>query len=108
MAFRSQDNNARSFLVKTDDRQDFQLEQDISCYKDYAEKQRSLDEQVASNRDYRSSFIMPDIVAIEILTKYKLNIHAPEFMEDQNNYRRLKSIVLTDYPHLMTSNMKKV
>jgi hypothetical protein len=107
MAFRSQDDNPHSFVVKTDAR-DFQLEQDVSGYKEYAEQSRQADADVTSNRSYRSSFVMPDIVAVEILTKYGLNIHAPEFMEDPNNYRRLKRIVLADYPHLMTSNMKKV
>ena len=107
MAFRSQDDNPHSFVVKTDAR-DFQLEQNVSAYKDYAEQQRALDGEVTSNRQYRSSFILPDIVAIDILAKYGLNAHAPEFMEDPNNYRRLKRIIMTEYPHLMTSNMKKV
>jgi len=107
MAFRSQDNNPHSFVVKTDER-GFQLEQSASAYKEYAELQRALDGEVPSNRQYRSSFILPDIVAIDILIKYGLNVHAPEFMEDPNNYRRLKKIILSEYPHLMTSNMKKV
>jgi hypothetical protein len=107
MAFRSQDDNPHSFVVKTDE-SDFRLEQDIRAYKDYAEQQRTLDGEVSSNRQYRSSFILPDIVAVEILTKYGLSVHAPEFMEDPNNYRRLKGIILSEYPHLMTSNMKKV
>lgn len=70
MAFRSQDDNPHSFIVKTDAR-DFQLEQNVSAYKDYAEKQRLIDSEVTSNRQYRSSFILPDIVAIDILSELK-------------------------------------
>jgi hypothetical protein len=105
MGFLSQQDNANSFFVKTDDK-DYRLEQDIQAYKDYANVQRQQDSLAVSNRQYRSFAIIPDIVAIDILTKYGMDIHSPEFMSDPAQLRRLKQIIETDYPLLKTSNIK--
>jgi len=105
MGFLSQENNAKSFVVKTDEK-NFQLEQDVHAYKDYAAQQRELDSFAANGRTYRSFAIIPDIVAIDILTKYGMDIHSPEFMSDPAQLRRLKQIIETDYPLLKTSNIK--
>lgn len=105
MDFLSQEYNPNSFRVK-DDNKDYQLEQDVSAYKDYAAKQREQDSFARNGRTYRSFAIIPDIVAIDILTKYKLDIHSPEFMSDPASMRKLKQIIETDYPLLKTSNVK--
>jgi hypothetical protein len=105
MGFLSQDNNKHSFKVSTSER-DFKLEQDVSAYKDYAAQQRELDTAAPSARQYRSFAILPDIVCIDILTKYGLDVHSPEFMNNPANLRRLKQIVDSDYPLLKTSNIK--
>jgi len=105
MGFLSQQDNANSFFVKTDEK-DYRLEQDIQAYKDYANQQRQQDSLSISNRQYRSFAIIPDIVAIDILTKYGMDIHSPEFMSDPAQLRRLKQIIETDYPLLKTSNIK--
>ena len=106
MTFLSQDNNPHSFKVKTDER-DFLLEQNVASYKEYAKQQRDVDEIKGSNgRTHRSFAIIPDIVAIDILTKYGIDIHAPETMHDPVLMRRFKQIVETDYPLLKTSNIK--
>jgi len=107
MGFKSQENNQRSFSVSTDE-SNFKLEQDVSAYKDYAAAQRELDTVSHNGRAYRSFAFLPDIVAIDILIKYGLDIHAPEFMDNPANLRKLKQIIITDYPLLMTSNIKKV
>ncbi len=107
MPFKSQEDNPYSFLVKTDE-QNFQLEQDVRFYKEYAEQSRQRDEVASSKRKYRSFCIIPDIVAIDILTKYHLNIHDPNFMNDPAAVKRLKNIIMSDYPALLTSNVKKV
>jgi len=109
MTFKSQDSNPYSFTVKLrDDSKNFLLEQDISAYKKYAEDSRKLDELAPSKRQYRSLFIIPDIVAVDILTKYGIDIHAPEFMSDQAQVKRVKNIVMSEYPQLLTSNITKV
>ena len=107
MGFLSQDNNKNSFKVSTDSK-DFRLEQDVQAYKDYAAQQRELDSFAANGRTYRSFAIIPDIVAIDILTKYGLDIHSDTFMQEPTNVRRLKQIIETDYPLLKTSNVKAI
>lgn len=105
MGFLSQENNAKSFVVKTDEK-DFRLEQNVQDYKDYAAEQRELDSISHNGKTYRSFAIIPDIVAIDMLTKYNLDIHAPEFMDNPANLRKLKQIIESDYPLLKTSNVK--
>ena len=105
MGFRSQQDNAHSFYVKTDDK-NYQLEQDIGAYKDYAALQRQQDSFAHSGRQYRSFAIIPDIVAIDILNKYGLDIHSSDFMSDPAQLRKLKQIIESDYPLLKTSNVK--
>jgi hypothetical protein len=105
MGFLSQENNAKSFVVKTDEK-DFRLEQNVQDYKDYAAEQRQLDSLVSNGRTYRSFAIIPDIVAIDMLTKHGLDVHAPEFMSDPTNLRKLKQVIESDYPLLKTSNVK--
>lgn len=105
MQFKSQDFNPNSFNVKLQDK-DFQLEQNVSAYREYAKQQRDLDEISYAGRRYRSYAIIPDIVAIDILTKHGLDIHAPDFMHDPTNLRKLKQVIESDYPLLKTSNVK--
>jgi hypothetical protein len=106
MGYQSQADNARSFTVK-DDAKDFKLEQDVGAYKEYALQQRELDSLAHNGRQYRSFAIIPDIVAIDILTKHKLDIHSPDFMGNPANLRKLKQIIISDYPLLQTSNIKQ-
>ena len=106
MGYKSQEGNVNSFLVK-DTKEEFKLEQNIEAYKDYAKLQRDLDEVSYNGRQYRSFAIIPDIVAIDILTKYGLDIHAQDFMNHPANLRKLKQIIMSDYPLLQTSNVRK-
>jgi len=105
MGFLSQEDNINSFVVKDDDK-DYRLEQNVQAYKDYAAQQRELDSISRNGRTYRSFAIIPDIVAIDILTKYGLDVHGAEFMSDPASLRKLKQIIETDYPLLKTSNVK--
>ncbi len=105
MGFLSQQDNTNSFFVKTDNK-NYQLEQDIQAYKDYAAQQRQQDSFISGNRQYRSFAIIPDIVAIDILNKYGMDVHSPEFMSDPAQLRKLKQIIESDYPLLKTSNIK--
>jgi len=106
MGYLSQEYNPNSFLVKEDDK-DFRLEQDVSVYKRYAELEREKDLHAPNGRRYKSFAIIPDIVAIDILTKYKIDIHSKEFMSDPVQLRKFKQIIMTDYPQLQTSNVRK-
>jgi hypothetical protein len=103
--FQSQDYNSSSFKVATNEK-DFRLVQDVEAYREYASQQRELDSNAPSARQYRSFAILPDIVCIDILTKYGLDIHAPDFMGNPANLTKLKKIIDSDYPLLKTSNIK--
>ena len=46
---------------------------------------------------------IPDIVSMEILQKYGIDLHAPEFMHDKDAMKKLKAIIVMDYPHLVVS-----
>ena len=46
---------------------------------------------------------IPDIVAMEILEKFGLDLHSPEFMHDKDAMKKLKAIMVMDYPHLIVS-----
>ena len=108
MEYKSQQYNPDSFTVK-EKADEFRLEQNVQAYKDYAEVSRNKDETITQNgRNYKPFAIIPDIVSIDILTKYGLDIHAKDFMGNPANLRKLKSIIMTDYPLLQTSNIRKV
>jgi hypothetical protein len=107
MGFLSQDNNKDSFKVQTDNN-NFKLEQDVQAYKEYAAQQREADSASSGTRTYRSFAIIPDIVAIDILTKYGIDVHSPDFMSDPASMRKLKQIIDSDYPALKTSNVRSI
>ena len=46
---------------------------------------------------------IPDIVAIELMTKHGLDIHAPDFMQDVDKKKKLRTLITTEYPHLVVS-----
>jgi len=52
---------------------------------------------------WRKAFTIPDLVAIEILEKYSLDVHAQDFFKDKDKMKRLKYIVKTEYPYLLIS-----
>lgn len=90
------------------DSKNFQVVQDVTSYLDYAAQQRELDAHHRTpGTHYRSSFIMPDIVAIDILTRYGIDVHSPNFMHDPTAFRKVKEIVRTEYPKLLTSNIRR-
>jgi len=107
MSFKSQDDNKHSFEVATDEK-NFRLTQDVSAYKEYAAKQREIAEHgTEKSKNYKPFCIVPDIVAIDMLTRFKLDIHAPDFMSNPREVARFKQLMFTEYPHLLTSNIKQ-
>ena len=105
MQYKSQEFNPYSFNVKESDK-DFRLEQDIQAYKDFAAESREANDYFGGGKKYRSFAIIPDIVAIDILTKYGIDIHHNDFMTNPALIRRVKNIIRTEYPALLTSNIK--
>jgi len=106
MEYKSQELNPYSFKVQEQGDQ-FRLEQDIQAYKDFASESRAITDAYGASKQYRSFAIIPDIVAIDILTKYGIDIHASDFMDNPAQVKRLKQIIRTEYPALLTSAITK-
>ena len=104
--YKSQEGNPSSFLVK--EREDhFQVEQDLTPYLEAAQqsRQQQWDNRLTLRKSHWRPFAtIPDIVAIDILTKYKLDIHDPAFSHDPTNGPKLRQIIRTEYPHLLLSH----
>ena len=73
--------------------------QDEKPYVDMVKQER----ETHSNRHthVKKFATVPDIVAMEILEKYGLDLHSPSFMHDVDAMKKLKTIMITDYPHLV-------
>ena len=105
ISFRSQENNPHSFTVKFDDK-NFKLEQKVDQYRRYAAQSRAAYAQSTPPSHYKSFAIIPDIVAIDILTKYGIDIHSDSFMHDTEMKRKVEQIIVSEYPDLLTSNIR--
>ena len=51
---------------------------------------------------YKKACTIPDIVALDILTKYKIDIHDANFMHDSRAVRKVIAIMKSEYPALMS------
>jgi hypothetical protein len=86
------------------DTEQWEAKQDISQYKEQAKLDREKQEHYGIRKDgYRKLATIPDIVAIDILQKYNLDLHDPAFMQDPNNLKKLKTILMTEYRDLVVN-----
>jgi hypothetical protein len=82
---------------------EFKVEQDAKPFIEAAKRERDMAEHFGhKDNGYRKACTIPDIVAVDLLYKYKIDIHSPEFMHDPASIRRVIQIMKTDYPHLMS------
>ena len=67
-------------------------------------EQAKLDREQTQKKDvgYKKFATIPDIVAIEILSKYGIDIHSPDFMHNKDMIKKVMYIVRTEYSHLMS------
>jgi len=79
------------------------LEQDATAYLDYAKSVRSAG--VDRKANYRSFAIIPDIVAVDIFTRFGVDINNPENTHVELN--KFKKIIKEHYPLLLTTNINK-
>jgi hypothetical protein len=104
--FRSIDDDPGSFRVRTDATH-FKLDQDITPYLKHAAESREKQWEYRHSlhkSHWRPAFTLPDIVAIDILTKYGLDVHHPAFNSNPANGKRLLAIIKSDYPNLLMSH----
>mgnify|MGYP000330086192 FL=1 len=106
MSFKSQEDNKHSFNVSAD-KNNFSLSQDVSAYREYAKESRDIYDASGAASHYRSFAVIPDIVAIDILTKYNIDINAQEFMGDKQLVNKLKKIIISEYPDLLTHGQSR-
>jgi hypothetical protein len=78
-----------------------QVSQDIGGILDQTALDRAYQEVHGKSKKYRKIATIPDVVAIEILTKYGLDLHAPDFMHHPANGRKLRQILKSEYPKLL-------
>ena len=45
---------------------------------------------------------IPDIVAIEILTKHKIDLHDEETTDNPRTMKRVMQILQSEYPHILS------
>ena len=85
----------------------FRATQDVTQYLDYASKSRAQNKGLFANQktQYRSVAIIPDIVAIDIKTRFNLDVHHPKNGTYELN--QIKNIIIKSYPHLLTGNITK-
>jgi len=82
---------------------EFKVEQDSKPFVEAAKRERDLAEQFGhKDTGYRKACTIPDIVAVDLLYKYKIDIHSPDFMHDPSQIRKVISIMKSEYPHLMS------
>jgi len=88
-------------------RGEFAAEQDISAYVDYAKNSRAESKALFANQktQYRSFAIIPDIVAVDIMTKFHLDVNAHD--NGQEEMQKIRKIIIDNYPQLLTGNIVK-
>lgn len=55
-----------------------------------------------SKAGYKKFATIPDIVAIDILNKYGIDIHDPNTMRDRDKMLKFKNIIKTEYKYLLS------
>jgi len=78
-----------------------QVSQDISGIIEQVAYDREYQDTHGKSKNYRKIATIPDIVAIEILANYGLDLHAPDFMHHPINGRKLRQILKSEYPKLL-------
>ena len=94
-------NNSMAGGIQYDDKESFwQIYQDEKPFIEQAKLER---EQVQKKDiGYKKFATIPDIVAIEIKERHKIDIHAPETMHDKALMAKFMTIVKQDYPYLLS------
>jgi len=79
----------------------WQVKQDIKPFVEEAKQERDIGFNKKAN--YRKFATIPDVVAIEIATKYGVNIHDENTQRDKNEMSKFKKIIIQNYPYLLVS-----
>ena len=88
-------------ITGTIDEDSWTVEQDETPYLKEIERERENQKEGFNNSAMKKFCTIPDIVAIELLQQYGIDIHDPLFMHDHMNMKKLKQVIITDYPYLV-------
>lgn len=83
----------------------FQVHQDATPFIEAAKRERELlatGKMSKKDVGYKKACTIPDIVAVELMYKYNIDIHSPEFMHDSALVQRVIKIIKSEYPYLMS------
>jgi hypothetical protein len=80
----------------------FGASQDIEGHLQYAQEMRS---SIQENTNARSFAIIPDIIAIDIYSKHRIDVHSDEFLRSPQQAAKLQHIIKTEYPKLLTGGV---
>jgi len=84
----------------TDDESRWKIYQDETPFIEQAKMDRET--QSSKNMGYKKFATIPEIVAIEVLKNYGIDIHDPSFLHDVDKKAKFMSIIKQDYPHLLS------
>ena len=79
------------------------LRQNIKPFLENANKDRELARDAKIKTPYRKFATIPDIVALDVFTKHKINIHDDMHARDPQTMAKFKQIIRTEYPHLVVN-----
>lgn len=84
---------------------DWRVTQDLDPFLKQVKRERDLlaDNPLAKKNHYRKFATIPDVIAIEIMENHGLDIHHPEFMKTPEEVKKLKKVIMTEYPDLIVS-----
>ena len=79
------------------------VEQDVAAVLEDVKRQKDYEAYYGRQKEsgMRKMATIPDIVALQILVNHNLDIHDPNFGQDPSNAKKLRTILLMEYPHLV-------
>lgn len=92
------DKLAHDYTVHVDD-SGIGVTQDISGHLEWAKQQRERSKSKRVDSGMKPYCNVPDSVALDIMTKYHINIHDENIQPE--DMRKFKTIIKTKYPYLM-------
>ena len=80
----------------------WRFEQDERPFLEQAKRDRELGNK-KTHMNHKKFATIPEIVSIEILNKYGIDIHSLTFMDDVDAKAKFFTIIQQDYPHLVVN-----
>lgn len=80
----------------------FEVTQDATPFIEQAKRDREASLKHGRDVGYKKACTIPDIVAVDLLYKYGIDVHDPNFMHDPAQVRRVIGIIKSEYPLLMS------